>query len=213
MLPPDQRASDVDLGILQSRQGMEGTVSNDDLISSPKPPRVTSCDPVPGFSPRIGRYVAQLAETRQELLSQTADLTPDQLSWYPNDQVESIGTQLLHVAAIEWSYVLEDIFGRPGEEYDGWEEALPLRLGLPQVRDRPLAYFTDRLDRVREDALAALRGLTDDDLSRLVPVAPTEPVTWVYTVDWALFHLVQHEAHHAGQVELLVRLLPPSLAS
>ena len=126
---------------------------------------------------------------------------------------ESIGTQLLHVAAIEWSWVFEDIFGQPGEEYDGWEEALPLRLGLPQVRDQPLAYYTDRLDRVREDALAALRSVTDDDLSGLVPVAPAEPVTEVFTIDWVLFHLVHHEAHHAGQVELMVRLLPPDLAS
>ncbi|HEY7036429.1 MAG TPA: DinB family protein [Thermomicrobiales bacterium] len=188
-------------------------MSNDDLIFTTPPPSIVSCDPVPGFSPRIGRYVAQLAETRQELLRQTVSLTPDQLSWYPNEQVESIGTQLLHVAAIEWSWIFEDVFGRPGEEYDGWEEALPLRLGLPQVRDRPLAYFTDRLDRVREEALAVLRGLTDDDLSRLVPVAPAEPVTEVFTVDWVLFHLVHHEAHHAGQVELLVRLLPPDLAT
>src|SRR5688500_4301173 len=100
-------------------------------------PRIVSCDPAPGFSPRVGRYVAQLAEIRRDLLSLAADLTPDQLSWHPNDRVESIGTQLLHIAAIEWSWVFEDIFHRPGEEYDGWEEALPLRLGLPQVSGKP----------------------------------------------------------------------------
>jgi uncharacterized damage-inducible protein DinB len=183
-------------------------VSTNDATSGVASPLVVSCDPAPGFSPRIGRYVSQLAETRQELLRHTASLTPDQLSWHPNEQVESIGTQLLHVAAIEWSWSLEDIFGRPAEEYDGWEEALPIRLSLPQVRGKPLAYYTDRLDRVRQEVLQALRGLTDEDLSRLVPVAPPEPVAEVYTADWALFHLVHHEAHHAGQVELMVRLLP-----
>jgi uncharacterized damage-inducible protein DinB len=172
---------------------------------------VLSCEPAPGFSPRIGRYVTQLAETRQELLRYLDGLSPEQLSWYPAEDVESIGTQLLHVAAIEWSYVFEDIFGRPGEEYDGWEEALPLRLGLPQVAGKPLAYFTERLEQVRRDALDALRGLSDDDLSRIVPEQPAEPGTPVYTIDWTLFHLVHHEAHHAGQVELLVRILPPTL--
>jgi uncharacterized damage-inducible protein DinB len=169
---------------------------------------VVACEPAPGFSPRIGRYVAQLTETRQELVRHLDGLSPEQLGWHPNDEVESIGTQLLHVAAIEWSYIFEDIIGRPGEEYTGWEEALPLRLGLPQVVGQPLGYFRDRLDRVRNDALDALRGLSDDDLPRLVPEDPPEPVTQVYTIDWALFHLVHHEAHHAGQVELLVRLLP-----
>ena len=178
----------------------------------PEHPYVTACDPPPGFSPGIGRYAAQLAETRRELLRNLDGLSPDQLSWHPDEQTESIGTQLLHVAAIEWSWVFEEIFGRSGDDYDGWEEALPLRLGLSQVRDQPLAYYTDRLERVRAEVLAALRGLTDDDLPRLVrdssPPAGEEPGSHLYAIDWILFHLVHHEAHHAGQVELLVRLLP-----
>jgi uncharacterized damage-inducible protein DinB len=172
---------------------------------------VISCDPPPGFSPGIGRYVAQLTETRQELLRQVEGLTPAQLSWHPNDLVESIGTQLLHVAAIEWSWIFEDIFGRPGEEYTGWEEALPIRLGLPQVVGRPLEEYLATLDQVRRDAFEALRGLTDEDLPKLRPEHPSEPDDRQYTIDWVLFHLVQHEAHHAGQVELMVRVLPPGL--
>lgn len=173
--------------------------------------QIVSCDPVPGFGPQIGRYVAQLTETREELLRYAKDLTPEQLSWYPTDDTESIGTQLLHVAAIEWSWVFEEIFQRPDTDYDGWEEALPLRLGLPQVQDKPLAYFTERLDKVRGEVLNALKGLTDDDLPRIVatPVADGgEPPKEVYTIDWVLFHIVHHEAHHAGQIELLARLLP-----
>lgn len=172
---------------------------------------VVSCDPVPGYSPGIGRYVAQMTETRLGLLRQLDGLTPEQLSWHPNDAVESIGTQLLHVAAIEWSWVFEDIWGRPGEEYDGWEEALPIRLGLPQVVGRPLEGYLERLERVRVEALEALRGLTDDDLPRIVPERPAGPGGEVYTIDWVLFHLVHHEAHHAGQVELMVRVLPAAL--
>jgi uncharacterized damage-inducible protein DinB len=179
--------------------------------SSTRSPQLVSCDPVPGFSPQIGRYVAQLTETREELLRYAKTLTPDQLSWHPTDDTESIGTQLLHAAAIEWSWVFEEIFQRPDTDYDGWEEALPLRLGLPQVSDKPLSYFTERLDKVREEVLDALKGLTDDDLSRIVssPVADGgEPPKEVFTIDWVLFHIVHHEAHHAGQIELLARLLP-----
>jgi uncharacterized damage-inducible protein DinB len=179
-------------------------------------PRVTTCDPPPGFGPGIGRYVAQLAETREALVRQTAGLTPAQLGWHPNDDTESVGTQLLHVAAVEWSWVFQDIFGRPDEDYDAWEEAFPLRVGARQVTGKPLAYFVDRLERVRGEVLDALRGLTDADLPRLVGEAPPapdeEPRSHLYTIDWILFHLAHHEAHHAGQVELLVRLLPPDVA-
>jgi uncharacterized damage-inducible protein DinB len=173
--------------------------------------RIVSCDPVPGYSPGIGRYVAQMTETRQELLRPTSNLTPEQLSWHPDEQTESIGTQLLHVAAIEWSWVFEEIFQRPDTDYDGWEEALPIRLSIPQVEGKPLSYYLDRVIRVREEVLVALRGLTDDDLKRVVstPQPPgADPPKELFTIDWILFHIVHHEAHHAGQIELLVRLLP-----
>jgi uncharacterized damage-inducible protein DinB len=179
-------------------------------------PKITTCDPVPGFARGIGRYVAQLTETRGNLLREVANLSPEQLSWYPNDETESIGTQLLHVAAIEWSWIFQDIFGRPDEEFDGWAEALPIRVGAPQVTGKPLAYFTERLDRVRGQILDALRELSDDDLSRLVGEAPLsegeERRARLYSIDWILFHLVEHEAHHVGQVELLRRLLPETIA-
>ena len=175
-------------------------------------PAITTCGPIDGYTPGIGRYVAQLTETRGELLAPVVGLTPEQLAWHPIDDAESIGTQLLHVAAIEWSWFFQDIFGRPDADYDGWEEAFPLRVGIPQVTGKPLAYFTDRLERVRSEVLVAMRDLTDDDLLRLVgegePDEDEEPRARLYSIDWVLFHLVQHEAHHAGQVELLRRLLP-----
>lgn len=153
-----------------------------------------------------------MEETRAELLNPVAGLSPEQLAWHPGAQTESIGTHLLHVAAVEWSWVFEEMFGRSGDEYDGWEEAMPIRFGLPQVRDRPLAGYADRLDRVRAEVRAALRGLSDDDLPRLVadasPPAGEAPGSRLFSIDWILFHLVEHEAHHAGQVELLARLLP-----
>jgi uncharacterized damage-inducible protein DinB len=180
-------------------------------MSTAPSPRVVSCDPAPGYSPGIGRYITQLTLVRQELLGQLEGLSPAKLSWHPNETVESIGTQLLHVAAIEWSWVFEDISGRPAEEYTGWEEALPIRFGLPQAVGRPLEAYLEKLNQVREETFAALRGLTDDDLPKLRPEQPAEPGGEQYTIDWILFHLVEHEAHHAGQVELMVRLLPAGL--
>lgn len=173
-------------------------------------PTITTCDPVPGFAPGIGRYVAQLAELRAKLLREVDQLTPAQLSWHPNPLTESIGTQLLHIAAVEWSWIFQDIFGRPDADFDGWEEAFPIRVDRPQVTGRPLAAFTAKLASVREQTLDALRGLTEADLARLVGEAPVgegeEARSKLYTIDWILFHLVEHEAHHFGQIELLRRL-------
>ena len=178
-------------------------------------PLITALESAPDHAPGIGHYISQLTETRAELLRPLEGLSPEALSWHPTAEVESIGTQLLHVAAVEWSWVFEEIFRRSSDEYDGWEEAMPIRAGVAQVSGRPLSYFTERLKRVRADVVAALAAISDTDLDRLVADASPPPVgaaeSRLYSIDWILFHLVHHEAHHAGQVELMVRLLPPSL--
>src|SRR5689334_19897077 len=97
-------------------------------------PRIVNCDPVSGFSPQIGRYVAQLAEIRRDFDEQVSGLTVAQLDWHPDEQTESIGTHILHLAAVEWSWMHEDIFGTPDTAYPGsWEEAMPIRRHVPQV--------------------------------------------------------------------------------
>ncbi len=178
-------------------------------------PLITVLEPAPDHTPGIGHYIAQLTETRAELLRPLEGLSPEALSWHPTDEVESIGTQLLHVAAVEWSWVFEEIFRRSSDEYDGWEEAMPIRAGVAQVSGQPLSYFTKRLERVRTDVVAALASISDTDLGRLEADASPPPgvaaETRLYSIDWILFHLVHHGAHHAGQVELLVRLLPTAL--
>jgi uncharacterized damage-inducible protein DinB len=176
-------------------------------------PKITTCDPVEGYAPQVGRYVAQLAEVRGDLREQVSGLSVEQLDWHPDEQTESIGTQLLHLDAIEWSWMHEDIFGTPSDDYTGdWSEALPIRVGVPQVTGRPVEWYLEKLDATREETLRILRGFTDEDLARLVGEAETEPGvekrSRLYTIDWIIWHVLQHEAAHVGQIELLARLGP-----
>jgi uncharacterized damage-inducible protein DinB len=181
-------------------------------------PRIVTCNPVEGYSPQVGRYVAQLNEVRDDLKSQLEGLTVEQIDWYPDEKTESIGTQLLHLDAIEWSWINEDIFGRPDTEYPGsWEEAMPIRVGVPQVTGRPLEWYMSKLDATRERTLEVLKGFTDEDLARLVgeaePSPGVEKGSYLYTIDWIIWHILQHEASHLGQVELLRRLGPKEAAT
>ena len=176
-------------------------------------PKITTCDPIEGYSPQIGRYVAQLNEVRRNLKEESEGLTIEQLDWHPDDATESIGTQLLHLDAVEWSWMHEDIFGTPSDNYPGeWPEAMPIRVGVPQVQGRSPQWYMDKLDATREETLRILRGFTDSDLSRLVGEAETEPGvekrSRLYTIDWIIWHVLQHEAAHVGQIELLRRLGP-----
>lgn len=180
-------------------------------------PRLVTCDPVPGYSPQIGRYVAQLAEVRADLLQELDGLTPAQLDWHPDDQTESIGTLLLHLDAVEWSWIHQDIFGAADDAYPGsWAEAMPIRMKVPQVQGRPLAAYLGQLAATRARTLETLQGFTDADLSRLVgeaePPPGQAPRSILYTIDWIIWHIIEHEATHVGQVELLRRLAPRAAA-
>ena len=176
-------------------------------------PEITTCDPVEGYAPRVGRYVAQMNEVRDELRKQVQDLSVAQLDWHPNEQTESIGTMLLHVDAVEWSWIHEDILGRPDKEYPGeWAEAMPIRVGAPQVTGRQADWYLQRLDARRERTLDVLRGFTEEDLDRLVGEADLGPEvekrSYLFTIDWIMWHIINHEAAHVGQIELLRRLGP-----
>ncbi|HKP51273.1 MAG TPA: DinB family protein [Chloroflexia bacterium] len=176
-------------------------------------PEITTCNPVEGYAPQVGRYVAQLTEVRQDLKHEVERLTVEQLDWHPDEATESIGTQLLHLDAVEWSWMHEDIFGAHSDEYPGvWSEAMPIRVGVPQVTGRPVQSYIEKLDATRDETLRILRGFTDEDLSRLVGEAETPPGvekrSTLYTIDWIIWHVLQHEAAHVGQIELLRRLWP-----
>jgi uncharacterized damage-inducible protein DinB len=176
-------------------------------------PKITTCDPVEGFTPQIGRYVAQLTEVRDDLKREVAGLSIAQLDWHPDEQTESIGTLLLHCDSVEWSWLHEDVLGRSSAEYTGdWSEAMPIRVGAQQVTGRPVEHYLQKLEATRERTLDILRGFTDADLARLVgeaePPPGEEKRSRLFTVDWVIWHIIEHEATHVGQIELLRRLAP-----
>jgi uncharacterized damage-inducible protein DinB len=167
--------------------------------------------PLTGFSPRIGRYLAMMDDVSARVLSYVDGLSAEQLSWFPDESCESIGTLLLHIAAVERSWIGEDICRRPmGEE---WLPAFAIRFELPQISGKELPYFVNILKKTRDETKTDLAKLTDDDLSReIAPLEPGEKANAEkrFTIEWILYHVLEHEAHHKGQIALMRRLLSSS---
>lgn len=164
--------------------------------------------PAPGFDPRIGLYFAMLEDVRERTKRYVEGLSQRQLEWYPNPKVESTGTLLVHIAAVELSWIQEDIMRQPmGEE---WKAGFPIRFDIPQIADESLEYYIGLLDSTRAVTRDVLAGLTDADLPRAVVSLDDEenPDARQYTIEWILYHLVEHEAHHKGQIAVMKRLLP-----
>jgi uncharacterized damage-inducible protein DinB len=153
------------------------------------------------LSPRVALLFSMMVRTRGRLLRVVEDLTDSEIDYSPDmKKIETIGTLLLHIAAVEWSWIFEDIDGEE-MDYEKWKHAFALREEIPQLTKQGLQFYIDRLIEVRSDVFARLRNLDDSKLHKLVDVGSAE-----VSIEWILFHLLEHEALHIGQISLLSRL-------
>ena len=121
-----------------------------------------------------------------------ACIPPDGMEWTPAPGRWTAGDQVRHLAAIErWMYG-ETVLGRPSR-YGG--HARELADGLPAV----LAYY----DTLHAEARALFATLTAEQWTRKIMTPAGSPIT---TWKW-LRAMVEHEAHHRGQVCMLAHQL------
>jgi len=155
------------------------------------------------LTPQIAGLFAQMQEIREKTLQVVSKLGIEEIDFSPEyHSIETIGTLLLHIAAIEWSWIFEDIDGRE-MDFNEWKYAFPLRpsVNIPQIQNQGVIFYIDRLNLVRNEVNDRLRNLTDKDLKRKVGSENQK-----YTIEWILYHIIGHEAIHLGQIQLLVRL-------
>jgi len=155
------------------------------------------------LSPRVSYWYSMLQEVRERLLGIMDDLDDEMLDFTPDERnFESIGTLLLHVAAIEWSWVFEDIDGLE-MDYEKFRHAFALRsdVDIPQIKDKKKQFYLDQLNEVREEIFQRLTKFSDKDLDKII-----ESDAEKFSIEWILFHILEHETMHIGQILLLKRL-------
>lgn len=152
---------------------------------------------------RVSYWYALMQETRKRLLRVVEKLKEEELDYSPNeDSFETIGTLLFHIAAVEWSWIFGDI---DGEEmnFEEFKHAFPLRseVNISQLKGKGKQFYLDKLEEVRNQVHRRLFNLRDEELIRLVGSDSKR-----YSIEWILFHIIEHEAMHIGQIQLLRRL-------
>jgi len=167
-----------------------------------------------GFASReAARFLWQMDEQRRLLLEATRGLAPADLEWQHAPGMNTIGMLLAHVAFAEANLAQVGLLGEPqGHPHDvigitEADEGLPLPPeGRPPaaLAGRPIEWFHERLARARALTHRAARALTDADLD-VVLQRPPRPDGTVRRFDraWVLYHLIEHEAGHRAQIQLL----------
>ena len=124
-------------------------------------------------------------------------IEPHWLDFVPQEDGESISTILYHLAAIEASWLYEEILQLPFPPEI--EALLPYDVReangkLTPVND-PMPEHWNRLAQVREQLLHAFSSMSVDDFKKLHTL-PEYDVSPMYV----LHHLMQHEAEHRSQI-------------
>jgi uncharacterized damage-inducible protein DinB len=142
------------------------------------------------------RSVTQFLEYWDSLRGRTRRVVTcipvDRLEWTHRVGAFTLGDLVRHLATIERYMYAETVAGRPSR-YPGCGRE------LADGYDAVLAYF-DRLD---EEARAIFGGLSDASLAQKCQTpAGTSITTWKW-----LRAMCEHEAHHRGQIYLMLGIL------
>jgi len=169
----------------------------------------------PGSASRqAGLFLWQLDDQSRRLGEDTRRATVAELTWQPRPGMNTIGMLLAHIAAVEVGWMRAAVHGTDRDSVQVLgiskrEIGMPLApgaLGPEALADRELSWFDALLARAREHTRAAVAPLTDADLERRFRTpASWEPggTEFEGTIGWALYHILEHEAGHYGQINLL----------
>jgi len=155
------------------------------------------------YDPQIAAWAWAIEDTRRRTLQGLTGISQAALDWIPPEGGNSIGMILYHLVAIELSYLYEDILEQgwvpelaPLLPYDVRDEEGQLTV----VRGEDLPTHLRRLQHSRALLRRALQAMTSAEWQR-----PRDIEGATITPEWAVHHLIQHEAEHHGQIGELRR--------
>jgi uncharacterized damage-inducible protein DinB len=161
--------------------------------------------PLSGYDPAIGRALWALEEVRRTTEQRVAGLSPEVLDWEGTERDEdSIGSLLYHIALVEVSWLYLDIREEPlpPEIREDFPHAMSRDGRLARLRGEGIDESVARLRRTRRRFLDVMRAMQPEDWVRARDPADTD---YSVTPEWAVFHLVEHEAGHGAQIGSLRR--------
>jgi uncharacterized damage-inducible protein DinB len=153
--------------------------------------------PLPDYEPEIGRWIWCLEDVRQTLLERISGISQPYLDSKLNGG-SSIGSLLYHIALIEADWLYEDVLS--GEWNPKIRSLFPLEDRnndgtLTQIEGRDLDEHLHRLNSVREELLSHYRSMDLKDWRK-----PRILKHYDVTPEWVIYHLIEHESHHRGQI-------------
>lgn len=160
--------------------------------------------PEKGYSQEIGTTVFMLENLKTRITSSIKNLTKEQTDYLLVEDANRIGAMIYHLAATEKFY---QIFTFENREFNEEEKAkwdLALELGDPARKalvGQPIEYYLKIWDEVRNETLRLLKTKDDKWFNALTKEKSMNNY-------FAWFHVMEHQANHMGQIQMVKNRLP-----
>lgn len=136
----------------------------------------------------------------QELLvNAISPLTSQQLALRPASHLRTIGENCRHIigARARWCFLAMGIGDETFATFARWDS--------PDMPERSAAELASGLRESWHVLRDALTRMTPADLDRTVPNNDPEPgEPEVFTFGWIMWHLIEHDIYHGGEISLIL---------
>lgn len=168
--------------------------------------------PKEGFSPQIGTLVSMMNWMRMVMLSPVKGMSTEELDYLVDENANTIGAMLWHLAATERFYQIHTFEGKKWGDWDkedklNWSVASGLGAeARKSIKGNNLDFYIQKLTDVREKTLKEFSKRDDNWLMKVDKDWPWGPTN--NYCKW--FHVCEHESNHNGQFKFIKSRLPSS---
>jgi|ERR1044072_2401239 uncharacterized damage-inducible protein DinB len=163
-------------------------------------------EPLTGFSREIGYYLAAWNKARAYTRQFVEDLTPEELARRILPDMHSIGALTLHLGECEFYWMQMVAAKREASEEEKKFAHFCDTLEADFDRGYTAEYCLGRLERISQMTHEFLRGKTDADLE-VLHLRDDYGTPMELNLRSILQRMIEHEAHHRGQIAMIKRLL------
>lgn len=156
-----------------------------------------------GFNGYVQAIAATLDFGADRLKAAIAGLTPEQLARVPEGFANSIATLVVHIYGIEAGFAHRMAGAAMADDLKAEFLLDKPQSPLPAAAGETVESLTAKIEKGRSILVERLASLTEEDLTREVPLGPEKKAT----VRWMIALLANHQAIHLGQIQMIKKLV------
>ncbi|MBN4070288.1 DinB family protein [Olleya sp. AH-315-F22] len=156
-----------------------------------------------GYSSQVGVIVSMLNDMIDRVERTVKDLSVEEIDFLLDENANSIGTLIMHLAATEKFYQVYTFEHRElNDEEAEWSLAMSMgKKAQEKYKGKDVKHYLEIFKKVRKKTLEYLKERDDEWLAQV-------PEGYRMNNHWSWYHVMEHQSSHLGQILLIKKRIP-----